>query len=390
MGGFGQRRVLLLQGPRSPFFAHLADALAARGAAVERVLFCPGDALFWRGRKAIRFRDRPEAWPGFVDALLREREITDVAALGDGRYWHAEAFKAARGLGVAVHVVEQGYLRPGWLTVEHDALGAWRPDPADLASGGGPAPEAPHPHAPFWRWAAMDVAWDLANMIAGPVSYPHFRTHALTHPVREWAGMLRRWSMRRRPPALDPAEGPVFLVALQLETDFQIRMHGPPGGLPAALERVAQSFAAHAPPEARLAVKPHPLDPGLTDWRPIAEDALGRRAVWVDGGALEPLLPKLAGLVTANSTAGLTALRAGVPVALLGRANYEALAFGGGLDRFWTEAAPPDPARVSAFVRALAAATQVPGHFDGPRMQAGADAVAARILDGAGLERRAA
>ncbi len=383
------RHVLLLQGPRSPFFARLADALGARGAAVSRVLFCPGDALFWRGRPAIRYRGRPEAWPEAARRILAETGATDVAGLGDGRFWHAEGFAAARARSAAVHVIEQGYLRPGWLTVERDALGAWRPSAADLAAPDGPEPEAPPPRASFAAGAAMDVAWDLVNMAAGPATYPHFQTHALRDPVAEWAGTLRRWATRRRPPPL-PAGGPLFLVALQLETDFQIRVNGPPEGLAAALGRVCADFAAHAPAEARLIVKPHPLDPGLTPWRRIAEEAAGARALWRDGDALEALLPHLSGLVTVNSTAGLQALRAGVPVVALGRANYAALCHDGPLAAFWRAPAAPDPARVRAFVRALAAATQVPGHFDGPRMAEGAAAVAGRILDAPPAERRAA
>jgi capsular polysaccharide export protein len=384
------RRILLLQGPRSPFFARLADALETRGAGVDRVLFCPGDALFWRGRPAIRFRDPPEAWPEAIRRILDQTGASDVVGLGDGRFWHAEAFSAAAARGAAVHVVEQGYLRPGWLTVERGALGAWRPSPGDLDAPDGPEPQAPPPCASFVAWLAMDVAWDLANIIASPFSYPHFRTHALRHPAAEWAGTLRRWARRGRPAPLPDDEKPLFLMALQLETDFQIRHHGPPEGLPEALRRVAASFAAHAPCGARLIVKPHPLDPGLVDWRRIAEAAAGERILWRDGGAIEPLLPRLAGLVTVNSTAGLTALRAGVPVTALGQAIYEPLCWRGRLDAFWREAAPPDPSRVRAFVRALAAATQVPGHFDGPRMAAGAGAVAERILAAPSTERQAA
>lgn len=382
------RTVLLLQGPRSSFFARLADALAARGAGVRRVLFCPGDALFWRGRPAIRWRDPPEAWPAGARRLLTETGATDVAGLGDGRFWHAEAFAAAREAGVAVHVIEQGYLRPGWLTVEPDALGAWRPSAADLARGGPPPETPPPPRASFAAWAAMDVAWDLANLAVGRWTYPHFRTHALDHPAREWAGYARAWAARRLGgaarartlAAIRDGAGPVFLVALQLESDFMIRRAGPPGGLRAAFAALCADFAAHAPAGARLAVKPHPLDPGLAPWRRIAAEALGPRALWLDGGDLAALHPHLAGVVTANSTAGLAALRDGVPVALLGRAVYEDLAWRGPLAGFWRAPPRPDPARVAAFLRALAAATQVPGHFDGPRMAAGAEAVADRIL----------
>lgn len=388
------RRVLLLQGPRSPFFARLADALTARGATVSRVLFCPGDALFWRGRPALRFRGPRAEWPGFLAAALREFGATDVVGLGDGRWAHREGFALARAAGARVHVVEQGWLRPGWLTLEPDALGAWRPHPAihdpafhdpaaPVAPPPAPPPPAPRFRASFAAFAAMDVAHHLANFALGPFGYPHHRSHELAHPAREWLGWLgkaARWPRRRAACAralaeIDAAAGPLFLFALQLETDFQIRDHGPAGGLRAALAQTLASFRRAAPPGARLIVKPHPLDPGLTPWR-----ALSGEALFLDGGALEALFPRLRGLVTVNSTAGLSALRAGVPVAALGGAVYEGLAHRGPLDAFWREAAPPDPARVAAFVAQLARDIQTPGAFDGEGMGPGAEGVAEMIL----------
>ncbi len=381
--------VLLLQGPRSPFLAHLADALAARGASVRRALVCAGDELFWRGRPALRFRGRPDGWPGWLAETCRREGVTDVAGLGDGRFWHAAGYPAARAAGVRVHVFEQGWLRPGWLTVERDALGAWRPGEAALAGTAPAAPVSAEKGAGFAAFAAMDVAHHLADLALGPWLYPHARRHELRHPVAEWAGWARRaagWPLRAaaRRAALERialADGPLFMLALQLETDFQMRRHGPPGGGRAALEQVLDSFAAQAPRNAQLVVKPHPLDPGLDPWRRIiaASPAAGR-VVWLDGGSAEALLPRLSGVVTVNSTLGLSALIAGVPVATLGTAVYDGLAWRGRLGAFWHAPEAPDRARVAAFVVALAAETQVPGSFDGPGMAAGAAGVAARIL----------
>jgi capsular polysaccharide export protein len=284
-------------------------------------------------------------------------------------------------MGRRVHVLEQGYLRPGWLTLEPDRFGGWRWDPAAEPP---PLPEPPAFRAAFAAFAAMDVAHHAANLALGRLLFPHYRSHELWSPLAEWRGWLGKaaatpWRRTRRAAALTRLAahaGPVFLMALQLETDFQLRDHGPPGGLPAVLCEVQASFARAAPPDALLVVKPHPLDPGLRDWRA----ALGPRSLWLDGGAAEALFGRLAGLVTVNSTLGLAALRAGVPVKVLGRAVYAPLADPRPLDAFWTAAAPPDPARVARFCAALAAAIQLPGAFDGEGMGPGARAVAARLL----------
>lgn len=374
-------RALLLQGPRSPFFAQLADALEAQGAQVERVLFCPGDHLFWR-RAALRFRGAREDWPGFLREIIAARGVTDVVGLGDGRWQHAEGYPVARGLGARVHVVEQGWLRPGFVTVEPDALGAWRPAPD--------APDAPPPPAPRFRasfaaFAAMDVAHHLANALAAPLGYRRHRSHEVTPAAAEWlgwAGKAARWPLRRRAAAaalrrIADHRGPVFLMALQLETDFQIRTAGPPGGVRGALARAIAAFAAAAPPDALLVVKPHPLDPQIIPW---ARLAAAPRVVFLDGGDIAALTPRLAGVVTVNSTVGLSALRAGLPVAVMGRAIYEDLAWRGGPEAFF--AAPPSPDRtaVARFVARMAAEIQTPGAFDGEGMRHGAEGAAALIL----------
>ncbi|MEM1276156.1 MAG: hypothetical protein AAGH74_06510, partial [Pseudomonadota bacterium] len=90
----------------------------------------------------------------------------------------------------------------------------------------------------------------------------------------------------------------------------------------------------------------------------------------------------LSGLVTINSTTGLSALRAGCPVKSLGKAIYDlpGLTHRGSLDSFWRAPIAPEADRVEMLVRALTAANQVPGGFDGTGVQPGAEAMAARIL----------
>ena len=105
--------------------------------------------------------------------------------------------------GLRVHLVEQGYLRPGFLTVEPDGTGGRSRFPRDwaaidaLAEGAPPLP-SPRFRAPFAAYAAMDVGFNLANLAAGWAWFPHYRTHSLDHPVAEWAGWIR-WKALRLP-----------------------------------------------------------------------------------------------------------------------------------------------------------------------------------------------
>ena len=137
-----------------------------------------------------------------------------------------------------------------------------------------------------------------------------------------------------------------------------------------AIQHVLNSFARHAAAYARLAVKLHPLDNGVIDWRAItghiaAELGLADRLVVIDGGNLDKLLARCRAVVTVNSTVGCQALARGVPVMALGEAIYDipGLTNRGELDAFWNAPEPPDPELFDAFRRVLVARSLIPGSF---------------------------
>ncbi len=113
------RVFLFLQGPHGPFFGQLGRMLGAAGARVWRVGFNSGDAAFWPDPASyIAFAAAPDTWPGRIAAILDQKGITDLVLYGDTRPIHATAIAAARARGLTVHVFEEGYLRPYWVTYE--------------------------------------------------------------------------------------------------------------------------------------------------------------------------------------------------------------------------------------------------------------------------------
>ena len=112
------RRFLFLQGPHGPFFRELGEMLRRAGAEVWRVGFNRGDQAYWGGKGYLPFTGTQEDWPAHVEAELDRLRITDVVLYGDTRFIHAEAVSRARARGLTVHVFEEGYLRPWWVTYE--------------------------------------------------------------------------------------------------------------------------------------------------------------------------------------------------------------------------------------------------------------------------------
>lgn len=378
------RRFLFLQGPISPFFAEVAAGLAAHGHGVHRINLSLGDRLSWRGvagaPPSVDFTGRAKDWPGFVARFLDLHRITDLVLLGEQRDYHRVAIAAASQRGIAVTVTDFGYFRPDWITLERDGMGGdshFPRDPAAIRALAAGLPRADLTERltdDFRRQAWWDVTYHLANLLPWP--FPHYRSHQLHHPLTTYGGiglrLLRRGAEQAEGArALSLVAGrPHWVFAMQMETDFSIRAYSRYEDMDAPLGETFRSFARHAAPDGRMIVKVHPLDPCVKRWRrriPAIAAAAGvaERVLVAHHGPLDAMLAGARGLVTVNSTVGLRAIVLGCPVKALGKAVWDVpgLAHQGALDRFWTEAEPPDPALREDFLAALQATTQLRGVF---------------------------
>jgi capsular polysaccharide export protein len=387
VAGGTQRTFLFLQGLSTPFFVRLASEIAARGHKIERINLSGGDRAFWPRLGAVDYRGRFSNWRGFLGAFLHERAVSDVILFGDCRPYHRVAVDIARSRGIQIHVFEEGYFRPNWITMERDGTNGHSrlPRGADayLDEAAGIAGEEPSPLA-VSGGIARRVRWEILNQIStlllAPL-YPHYRRHRSHHPMREMWGWVRRLVKRpfeRRYAAgvsryLESTRPHFYLLPLQLETDYQIRSHSRFKSMAHVMDVVLESFARSAPKDSLLVIKRHPLDNGINNFRKQARTIakrrnLGNRVLVMDGGHLPTLLARSKGVVVVNSTSGLSALHHGRPVAVLGKAIFDlgGLTFQGALDGFWQEASPPDPELFKAFRKVVLTRAQVNGSFFTP------------------------
>lgn len=391
---------LFLQGPSSRFFDQVARGLRARGHKVSRINLHFGDRLFW-SLPATDFRGTFDQWRSFVANFIDKNCITHIVFLGDRRPYHVVASDEANARGLEIICTDMGYLRPDWITLERDGTTASSrfPSEADrirVLASGFPSPNlAPMFPTPFWQLAVNDLVYNAGAVLLGFL-YPHYRRHTLYHPFHEYAGWLGRFvssPLRRRRTrqaieTLSSSLEPFVLVPLQLSTDYQIRKNSPFPDMETALKTIIASYAHHGSKIYKLVIKIHPLDPGLTPWRRLVAEQtslhrLHGRIVWLDGGDLPWLLAKAWGVVTVNSTVGISALQAGCRLFALGTAIYDVagLTFQEDLDSFWAIAQPPDPTLVDEFIRALAELTQIKGDYITSKGRAAAAQKAVERLD---------
>ncbi|AHM04191.1 Capsular polysaccharide export system protein KpsS [Roseibacterium elongatum DSM 19469] len=338
-----QRRFLFLQGPHGPFFARLSRLLTDAGARVWRVGFNRGDEVFWSDRASyIAQTDPIETWPETVAQLLDAKAITDLVLYGDTRPIHATAIAAARARGLTVHVFEEGYLRPYWVTYERGgANGHSRVMTTDVAAMRHALTglDLDLPDAPA-RWGDMrhHVFYGALYhwfVMVGNARYAAFRPHRALSVRQEFRLYLRRlammpwhWMDRVRATLRVKTGGfPFHLALLQLEHDASFRDHGPFDSMTDFLEVLITGFANGAPTHHHLVFKAHPLEDGRApiraDIRRIARHhGVAHRVHYVRGGKLAPLLNDARSAVTVNSTAAQQALWRGLPLKAFGQAVY--------------------------------------------------------------------
>ncbi len=380
------RRFLFLQGPHGPFFKRLARMLRAAGAEVWRVGFNAGDAAFWPDRGSyIAYQDPPCAWPDRFRDIVAEKGITDIVLYGDTRRIHADAVDVARDLGLTVHVLEEGYLRPYWITYERDgsngnsalmdlSIPQMRQMLADAELD---IPEAPA-HWGDMRHHVFYGAVYHGFLLLANRAYRNFRPHRAQSVMEEFRLYLKRlllmpflWADRVVATQRIKHGGfPYHLALLQLEHDSSFQSHSPFATMTEFLELVIEGFARGAPTHHHLVFKAHPLEDGRAPLRReikrlAAEHDAGDRVHYVRGGKLAQLLDHARSAVTVNSTAAQQALWRGLPLKAFGQAVYAKPEFVSTqpLTDFFARPARPDARAYRDYRHFLLETSQIAGGF---------------------------
>ena len=373
-------RVLLVTLPFGRFGRQLVQAFRAAGAEVRHMVFNTGDLLSRRGPGGIRHQEGAEAWPRRLAELAPA--FTDIIVFGEsGPYNEAVLALRDRG-GPRVWVLENGYFRPDWITLERGGANAASALPRDRSGYAAewPEPPPPKPVGPTIRCLAVNISLYYFVELYGRWLFPRHKPAFAAPPWRQAVGHTWRYFrglLTRKPDdqAVITDARPYFLVCLQRDGDSQLLRHSDLPDNAAFLEAVMYSFSRHAPAGVNLVVKNHPLDPGLIDLHMLTTQAahahgVAGRVRFIDGGSLARLCKGSRGVVVNNSSAAFSALGFGTPVKAKGRAlfNFEGLSDQKPLDAFWADPTPPDPELFRRFRAQVMARTQINGSFDSPRM----------------------
>jgi len=379
------RRFLFLQGPHGPFFRDLGAMLRRTGAEVWRIGFNRGDQAYWGGTGYIPYTGTPEDWPQELEAQFDALGITDLVLYGDTRFIHAEAVRRAKARKITVHVFEEGYLRPWWVTYERGGANGH----SRLMDLSIPEMRQALEHcetdlidAPaHWGDMRQHVYYGFAyhaRILLANGAYKGFRPHRALNVVQEFRLHLNRLvlmpyhAIERRLATWRVRTGgfPYHLALLQLEHDASFQQHSPFSTMTEFLEVAIKGFAEGAPPHHHLVFKAHPLEDGRTKLKAdIARIAracgVSARVHFIRGGKLAGLLNHARSAVTVNSTAAQQVLWRGMPLKVFGAAVYDKPEFVSTqpLPEFFAHPTRPDLRAYRDYRRFLLETSQLPGGF---------------------------
>ena len=381
VGGLMQR-ILFVSAPFGPFYKAVSKELIGRGHEVWRIVWDGGDFIETPFGQQVIFRGDRAEWADFIRRTIANKRISAVVVFNDTTPRNRIALKLARAMNISRFVLENGYLRPHWITFDREGVNGYSELPKDTAFYTSDKPaSAEHSEFPnrMRHHVFNTIRHFLGAMLFHPV-LPIVENYYGDPLLRQARGYVKEYSWRISNSEEDKiaaietlrrsTNARIFVTLLQKPGDAQLRVHSPFGRNTDFLRQVCTSFAKYAPENSVLIVKQHPYDYGIEKLpklfgKLVRELNLEGRAFYLRKTSIDIVLDNADGLVTVNSTGGLTAVMRQLPVVCCGEAvfNMEGLTHQGGVDTFWKNPTKPNLEAVSAFVGYLKRYSQLNGGF---------------------------
>ncbi|WP_235597615.1 capsule biosynthesis protein [Campylobacter iguaniorum] len=367
------------------FFNKLFTIFAQNGAKVYRIGFNAGDSFFAKDQNYYPYKGKPKHWRDFIEDFLISRNIDMIFLFGDCRFYHKHAISIAKNTGIDVYVFEEGYLRPGFITMEYFGVNSNSSMPKhrefydNYTSRTLETFASQHTHSTYTRmaWWAFEyyVISDIFYFL-----YPHYIHHrnftafdeginGIKNFFRKYINMLKERNLEYM--FENKITDKYYFVAIQTHDDFQVRTHSKFRTIEDFLQYVLLSFIKFAPKDTSIVFKHHPMDRGKKNYKPFIdriakEYDVEDRIIVVWDVHLPTILRNAKAVVVINSTVGLSALYHAKPTICLGKSMYDIdglTSKGMSLDKFWTHHKPVDRDLYHKFRQYLLDKTQIPGSF---------------------------
>jgi capsular polysaccharide export protein len=368
-----------------PFFKALQSTLNDNGFDAWRMCFTTGDRMYSNRSKRVRFTEMFSEWQSWFEQFLACTQFDCIVLFGSERPLHRAAIEVARRLQIPVVSLEEGYIRPGFVTVEvggnnrrSPVASGLPPDSFDAALSA----TAQQKYASFRTMCWHGFAYYTVNGL-----FSGFRERTTFHKQRALISEAFFWlrngyrkfahqghNFATLEKLLEHHDKKYFVVPLQVSDDMQLGAAANGWSNEKLIIASVTSFARAARPDARLVFKIHPLERGHSNARRLIRSlvdlhGLQGRVDILDTGSLGLLVRHSAGMLTINSTSGLSAIAHGIPLLAIGEAIYsrtplaEFAARDADIDSFWITKQVPDPRLRSRYIAWIKKSCLKPGDY---------------------------
>ncbi len=378
--------VLLLQGPVGPFFKELQRELDSQGSFTKRIIFNIADRFYSGSQNVEFYNSKPELWESWLNDYIDNYDFDIIVIFGCERQQHIVARKVADERDIKVLSLEEGYIRPGYVTAELGGNNRFSPMNHFFKSFNSNAPDLSEPK-PIGGGGVANMAWYAFIYFTLRAAGRTFNMNEMRHKNRPvikealfWIrNFLRKFSRSSRNVdavnyITENYSGQYYFVPLQVTDDMQLLNGGRGWSNLSLIKQTIDSFSKHAESNKILVFKVHPLERGHYDYsksvRSIAASyGCEDRVFVIDDGPIGILTRESAGVLTINSSCGFLAIRNGTPLAVLGDAIYrnKAIAYcveeSKDLDDFWRNCKPARKDIAIKFINQLHAKALLSGDF---------------------------
>ena len=376
------KNILFLQGPLGPFFKKFANYVSEQGHQTYKINFNGGDKHYSGADHVFEYISESEKWHAYLSNFVKAHNITTVIVYGDCRFYHKIAKQVTIECGIDFWALEEGYLRMGFVTLEKDGCNAnsslydqpekfqaIQPQKIKSSLNVGPT---------FFQRAWFAIIYYLCIHFTKRkyTHYCHHRPWTMQQETIFWLKSFKqKWASKladskRYKQFVKQYDQQFFLLPLQVEVDFQLRDHSRFDFVTQVISEVMHSFASNAAPEQALLIKHHPQNRGFVHYGQFIEQLtnelnLGGRVLYGHDFNLPDIYKHAQGVVTVNSTVGLSALIHSLPTIVLGKAiyNIEGITYGKSLDQFWQDNFQVDRLLFAKFRTYLCLQSQISGDF---------------------------
>lgn len=333
------KKILLLQGPVGPFFKTLKSFLEAKGLNVHRAVFHAGDYVYSNSKNRIVSFDGEVAWRNWLIEKLSSDQFDVIVYYGSERKAHKIAQEVGEQYGVRLLSLEEGYIRTGFITLEEGGNNANSPlfgkvhddgfepvlEHGDSVENRNSMPLITFYGMVYFRirgWFATASQKELFHREVSLLKQTYFWVRNLYRKKRyanlnkvKVAGLLKQY------------KGQYFLVPLQVATDVTLKKSALGWDNKQLIREAIISFSKHAPKNSKLVFKIHPMERGHSDNSPFIKKLakshnVEKQVEVICDGSLADLTKNSAGMITINSSSGLSAIFHGTPLLVLGKAIY--------------------------------------------------------------------